>query len=112
MALLIDSSPDCVVNKEGATPADDIADFIVGDRYQDCAGFMTFGPGSTYGDEGAGAAGSYMILTWLGIAVMVGAFVLWMIVENRTLVTYALKNPLGPRDAAPQPSVTRGGNDG
>ena len=32
---------------------------------------MTFGPGSTYGEEGAGAAGAYMVLTWIGIVVMV-----------------------------------------
>ena len=32
---------------------------------------MTFGPGSTYGEEGAGAATAYMVLTWIGIAVMV-----------------------------------------
>ena len=97
MALLIDSSPDCVVNKEGMTPADDIADFILQDRYSDCAGIMTFGPGSTYGEEGAGAAGSYMILTWIGIAVMVAVFVMWIVLENRTLLAYALKHPIGPR---------------
>ena len=97
MPLLIDSSPDCVTNNEGAKPADDIADFIIQANYQDCAGFMTFGPGSTYGEEGAGAAGSYMFLTWLGIAVMLAAFVFWIITENRTLIAYALKNPIGPR---------------
>ena len=97
MPLLIDSSPDCVTNNEGAKPADDIADFIIQANYQDCAGFMTFGPGSTYGEEGAGAAGSYMILTWLGIAVVVAMFVLWIVTENRTLVAYCLRNPIGPR---------------
>ena len=49
---------------------EDSADFV--DRAtttQDCAGFMTFGPGSTYGEEGAGAETAYMVLTWLGIVV-------------------------------------------
>ena len=110
MALLIDSSPDCVVNKEGATPADDIADFILQDRYQECSGFMTFGPGSTYGDEGAGAAGSYMVLTWLGIAFMVAVFVAWMVYENRRLIEFTARNALGraPTDEPPpQPGMTR-----
>ncbi len=56
MPAIINSAPDCVVHKEGFD-GDDVADFIVNNNYQDCAGFMTFGPGSTYGDGGAGAAG-------------------------------------------------------
>ncbi len=47
------------------------ADFVIGDHCADCAGFMTFGPGSTYGEEGVGAESAYMVLTWIGIAFMV-----------------------------------------
>ena len=75
MPAIIDSAPDCVAHVVGAKPADDSADFIIQAAYEKCAGFMTFGPGSTYGDEGAGAAGSYMVLTWIGIAVMVAVIV-------------------------------------
>ena len=108
MPLIIDSTPDCVTHTEGAKPADDIADFILQANYQDCAGFMTFGPGSTYGDEGAGAAASYMVLTWIGIAVMVFVLVWWVVTENRTLIAYTLRNPLGPPDdVPPQPGITR-----
>ena len=109
MAAIIDSSPDCVTNVEGMKPADDVADFILQANYQDCAGFMTFGPGSTYGDEGAGAAGSYMVLTWLGIAFMVAVFVAWMVYENRRLIEFTVNNALGrgPTDEPPpQPGMT------
>ena len=58
MPAIIDSAPDCVTSVDGAKPADDSADFIIQAAYEKCAGIMTFGPGSTYGDEGAGAAGS------------------------------------------------------
>ena len=71
MPAIINSAPDCVTHVEGAKPADDIADFILQANYQDCAGFMTFGPGSTYGEEGAAANTAYYVLTWFGIAVMV-----------------------------------------
>ena len=108
MPLIIDSTPDCVTHTEGAKPADDVADFILQANYQDCAGFMTFGPGTTYGDEGAAAAGSYYALTWIGIAVMLVVFVMWVVLENREFVGYALKHPLGPPDdVPPQPGVTR-----
>jgi hypothetical protein len=72
MPAIIDSSPSCVTNNEGMEPADDSADFILQANYEDCAGFMTFGPGSTYGEDGTGAETAYMILTWLGIAVRTG----------------------------------------
>jgi len=94
MPAIINSAPDCVTHKEGYS-ADDIADFILQDNYQDCAGFMTFGPGSTYGDGGAGAAGSYMVLTWLGIVVMVLVFAAWIVYENRRLLEYSARNVLG-----------------
>ena len=108
MPAIINSAPDCVVHKEGAN-ADDIADFILQDNFKDCGGFMTFGPGSTYGDGGAGAAGSYMVLTWIGIVVMVLAFAAWMIYENRRLIEFAARSALGraPTDEPPpQPGAT------
>jgi hypothetical protein len=109
MPGIIDSAPDCVTHVEGAKPADDIADFILQANYQDCAGFMTFGPGSTYGDGGTGAAGSYMVLTWIGIVFMVAVFVAWMAFENRRVLEYAIRYPLGKRasEPPPQPGVTR-----
>ena len=108
MPAIINSAPDCVTHKEGYN-ADDIADFILQDNFQDCAGFMTFGPGSTYGEDGAGAAGSYMVLTWLGIVVMVLVFVAWIVYENRRLVEYAARNVLGTaptEEPPPQPGMT------
>jgi hypothetical protein len=102
MPLLIDSAPDCVVSREGATPADDSADFILQARYEDCAGFMTFGPGTTWGDEGAAAATSYYFLIWIGAAVMVVMFIAWLVVENRTLLSYAARHALGG-DSGPVP---------
>ncbi len=55
MPGIIDSSPDCVVQAAGSEKArvDDAADFILQADYDKCAGFMTFGPGSTYGDRAA-----------------------------------------------------------
>jgi len=108
MPAIINSAPDCVTHKEGYS-ADDIADFILQDNYQDCAGFMTFGPGSTYGDGGAGAAGSYMVLTWLGIVVMVVVFAAWIVYENRRLLEYSARNVLGrapTEEPPPQPGMT------
>ena len=86
MPAIIDSAPDCITHVAGAKPADDSADFIIQAAYEKCAGIMTFGPGSTYGDEGAGAAGAYMVLTWIGIAVMVAVLVYWVVWENRRLL--------------------------
>jgi hypothetical protein len=105
MPAIIDSSPDCVTNNEGYN-ADDVADFILQDNYADCAGFGTFMPGSTYGEEGAGAETAYMVLTWLGIAVMVLAFVAWIVYENRRLIEYTARHALGrpsAQDPPPQP---------
>ena len=88
MPLLIDSAPDCIVHKEHYS-GDDIADFILNDNFADCAGFGTFMPGSTYGDDGTGAETLYMIVTWVGIAVMVAVLVAWVVFENRRLVAAA-----------------------
>ena len=70
----------------------------MGDPYTECAGFMTFGPGSTYGPEGIGAETAYMVLTWIGIAFMVFVLLAWMLYENRRLITYAQAR-LGGRSA-------------
>jgi hypothetical protein len=111
MPAIIDSAPSCVTHVEGAKPPDDIADFILQANYKDCAGFMTFGPGSTYGDGGTGAATAYMVLTWIGIVFMVVVFVAWVAFENRRVLEYAIKYPLGVGKRAdeppPQPGVTR-----
>ena len=76
MAAIIDSAPDCITRESGTEEArvEDSADFVIGNNWQDCAGFMTFGPGSTYetvDGPGIGAEGGYMVLTWIGIAFMV-----------------------------------------
>src|SRR5262245_63612658 len=89
MPGIIYSAPDCVTHVQEAS-ADDMADFILQANYQDCAGFMTFGPGSTYGEEGTAAATSYYILIGIGGVVMVAAFLLWIWAENRELVKFAL----------------------
>ena len=107
MPAIINSSPSCVVERQGATPADDSADFILQARYEDCAGFMTFGPGSTYGDEGTAAETAYYILTWLGITVMVVALIAWVLYENRRLISQAVRiRGRMPAEPPPQPGMT------
>src|SRR5215212_5354134 len=88
MPGIIDSAPDCVTHAAGSENArvDDAADFILQADYDKCAGFMTFGPGSTYGDDGSGAESLYMIITWLGIIVMLAVLVGWVMYENRRLI--------------------------
>jgi hypothetical protein len=88
---IIDSAPDCIVNINGAKPADDSADFILQAAYAKCQGIMTFGPGSTYGEDGAGAHGAYMVLTWIGIVVMVVVIVGWMLYEDRRLWSHVAR---------------------
>ena len=53
---------------------------------------MTFGPGSTFGEDGAAAATQYYVVTWIGIIVMVAVIVYWVIWENRRLVTWSSAN--------------------
>ena len=104
MPLLIDSSPSCIVSNEVAKPADDSADFILQANFQDCTGFMTFGPGSTYGDEGTAAETAYYILTVLGIIVTIAALVLWVVYENRQLVGHVARfRQRGPTFGGPPP---------
>jgi hypothetical protein len=91
MPAIIDSAPDCIVNVGGAKPADDSADFILQAAYDKCAGFMTFGPGTTYGEDGAAATTAYYVLTWIGIIVMVAVLVYWVYWENRRLHAHRLR---------------------
>jgi hypothetical protein len=111
MAAIIDSAPECISKDPGTEEArvEDSADFVMGDPYQECvdagSGFMTFGPGSSYGPEGVGAETAYMVLTWIGIVVMVAVLLAWIVLENRRLIAYTL----GRRDASPehpQPGMT------
>jgi hypothetical protein len=88
MPLLIDSAPDCIVHHEHSS-AKDLADFVLQDNFDKCAGFGTFMPGSTYGDDGTGAETLYMIVTWVGIVVMVVVLVAWVLYENRRLIAAA-----------------------
>ena len=115
MPLLIDSAPDCIVHKEHYS-ADDLADFVLQDNFKDCAGFGTFMPGSTYGDDGTGAETIYMILTWVGIVVMVLVLVAWVLYENRRLIgavagisaagtPIAGVSPTTPQEPPPQPGM-------
>jgi hypothetical protein len=108
MAAIIDSSPDCVTNNEGGQNfGEDGADFILQDNYGDCAGFGTFMPGSTYGEDGSGAETMYMILTWLGITVTIAVLVFWIIYENRKLIGHVGRFSLGPTaGGGPQPGMT------
>jgi hypothetical protein len=116
MPLVIDSAPDCITHHEGAN-AKDLADFVLQDRFQDCAGFGTFMPGSTYGPDGSSADTAYMILTWVGITVMVIVLVAWVIYENRRLLgavagISAAGTPIPgfgqttPQEPPPQPGIT------
>jgi hypothetical protein len=111
MPGIIDSAPDCVTHAAGSEKArvDDSADFILQANYEDCAGFMTFGPGSTYGEDGSGAETAYMILTWLGIVVMVVVLVAWVLYENRQLITHVARaRQHRPTEPPPQPTGTGG----
>ena len=108
MPAIIDSSPDCVTNTEGGEQfAEDGADFILQDNYADCAGFGTFMPGSTYGEDGSGAESIYMIVTWLGIFVTLAVLAAWVIYENRQLVRHVARlggaRTAAAADVPPQP---------
>jgi len=89
MPAIIDSAPACVTSVNGARPADDSADFIIQAAYEKCAGIMTFGPGTTYGEEGSGAATSYYVLTCIGIAVTLIVLAAWVMYEDRRLRRHA-----------------------
>jgi D-arabinose 1-dehydrogenase-like Zn-dependent alcohol dehydrogenase len=95
MPAIINSAPDCITSVDGAKPADDSADFIIQAAYEDCAGIMTFGPGSTYGEDGAAAAGSYYVLIGIGAVVILAVFIAWIAFENRRLLAYAAREVAG-----------------
>jgi hypothetical protein len=99
MPAVINSAPDCITHGEG--PADDADDFILQANFEDCAGFGTFMPGSTYGEEGAAAETAYYILIWLGALVVVAVLVAWVVVENRRLVAYAARTAIGRGEPPP-----------
>ena len=109
MPAVIDSAPACISKDPGTTDARtaDSADFILADPWQDCAGIMTFGPGSTYGEDGVGAHGAYMVLTWIGIIVMVAVIVAWVLYEDRRLWNHVARIQArgagGPAAGAPEP---------
>ncbi len=92
MPAIIDSAPACVVHIAGAKPADDSADYILQKAYEKCASIGTFMPGSTYGKDGTGAAGSYMVLVWIGIVVMVAVLLYWLYWENKRLLEWTAAN--------------------
>jgi hypothetical protein len=109
MAAIFDSAPECVLKDPGTEEAriEDSADFVMGDPYADCAGFMTFGPGSTYGEEGEAAEGIYMFITWLGIGFMLLALLAWVVYENRRLIAYAIgHHGFAGQPVPPQPGAT------
>src|SRR5215207_3373714 len=110
MPGIINSAPECITHAAGSEKArvDDSADFILQADYENCAGFMTFGPGSTYGDDGSGAESIYMILTWLGIAVMLAVLVGWVLYENRRLIQ-AVVGYAGPSRPGGGPTPQPGG---
>jgi hypothetical protein len=89
MPAVIDSAPDCVLREPGTETArvDDSADFILQANFEDCAGFMTFGPGTAYGETGADTA--YYVLTYLGIAFTIAVLIGWVVFEHRHLIAYA-----------------------
>jgi hypothetical protein len=93
MPAVIDSAPDsvgCITREAGTETArvDDSADFILQANYEDCAGFMTFGPGTVYGESGAETA--YYVLTYLGIAFTVAVLIAWVVFEHRHLIGYTV----------------------
>jgi hypothetical protein len=95
MPAVIDSAPDCVLKETGTETGrvDDSADFILQADFEDCAGFMTFGPGTAYGESGADTA--YYVLTYLGIAFTVAALIAWVLYENRHLLHYVASRARG-----------------
>jgi hypothetical protein len=107
MPAIINSAPDCITHGAGSEAArvDDTADFILQNNYQDCAGFGTFMPGSTYGPDGSGAESLHYIVTWLGIVVMIAVLVAWVLYENRRLVQAAMgfTQAEPPAGGPPQP---------
>ena len=110
MPGIINSAPDCVTHAAGSESArvEDSGDFILQANYQDCAGFGTFMPGSTYGEDGSGAETLYMLLVWVGIVTTVVVLVAWFLYENRQLIGHVARLS-GPKPAASGPPPQPGG---
>lgn len=92
-----DSSPDCVTH--GQPPALPLSGVGTPDApgiakaFEECAGFFTWGPGrawelGTGNVVEAGTAGTYT-LTVIGFAIMLLAFIAWVMVEHRKLTSQA-----------------------
>lgn len=90
MPGIIDSAPDCVESVDGAV-GPDVNDFILQSAYESCAGFMTFGGGSTYGEEGTSAEPLYYVISGLGIAFTLLALLAWVVFEHRRLLAHSLQ---------------------
>jgi len=107
---IIDSAPSCITHVSGAKPPDDSADFILQAAYEKCAGIMTFGPGTTWGEDGSSAATAYYVLTWIGIAVMVAVIIGWVLYEDRRLWAHVERirgrSRGGPAAGVTEPPVT------
>jgi hypothetical protein len=108
---IIDSAPDCIKAISGAKPPDDSADFILQAAYDKCAGIMTFGPGTTYGDGAASANTAYYVLTVIGMLFTVAVIVAWVIYERRRLASHVVRLT-GTRPGGPGPAQERSLSDG
>jgi hypothetical protein len=107
MPPIINSAPSCVTDAGNAEAnADDSVDFILQAPYADCAGIMTFGPGSTYGEEGAAAETAYYVLTYLGIIVMLLAIVYWVYWERGRLAAHVMRLRARDGDGKPPAATT------
>ena len=82
MPAIIDSAPTASRASPAPSRADDSADFIIQAAYENCAGVHDVRPRGDLRGRGAGAARTYLVLTWIGIAVMVAVLVFW--VSRRT----------------------------
>jgi hypothetical protein len=108
MPAIIDSAPECVqkIGEAASHKPDDAADFILQAAYEKCGGIMTFGPGSTYGEDGVAAADAYYVLTYLGFFVTIAVIVFWVIYENKRLRGHVERlRSKSARHAATTPSV-------
>jgi hypothetical protein len=107
---IIDSAPNCIAHVSGAKPADDSADFILQAAYQKCAGIMTLGHGTVYGEDGSAATTQYYILTWVGIAVTIAVLVAWVLYEDRRLWSHVTRirgrSRGGPAAGVTEPPVS------
>jgi hypothetical protein len=111
MPAIIDSAPDCVQNVGHYVKGDD-ADFILNAAYEKCAGIMTFGPGTTYGDGGSAATTGYYVLTIIGMVVTAVAIIAWVVAENYRLKRHVARlngtpvSALPPLDPPPAAGTT------